>query len=133
MRPTMCIRGELALLVLVVAYLAGAQSAYGGGGPDCDFDRKPTSPGPPLEAPFVFETVELSDGSGRRYAVRLAPCGEILCPIEVQLRDDDTVYDALAKGDSFSFPSHLPHRYTNPSADTETVVVWANTPITLGP
>ena len=40
---------------------------------------------------------------------------------------------SLAEGDSFSFPSHLPHRYANPSADTETVVVWANTPMTLRP
>ncbi|MDH3673252.1 MAG: cupin domain-containing protein [Gammaproteobacteria bacterium] len=39
----------------------------------------------------------------------------------------------LNAGDSFSFPSHLPHRYANPSAEDETVVVWANTPITLRP
>ena len=39
----------------------------------------------------------------------------------------------LNQGDSFSFPSRLPHRFANPSADAETVVVWANTPITLRP
>ena len=44
-----------------------------------------------------------------------------------------TEHYTLAEGDSFSFPSHLPHRYANPSADTDTVVVWANTPITLRP
>ena len=33
----------------------------------------------------------------------------------------------LAKGDSFTFPSSLPHRYGNPG-ETETVVVWAITP-----
>jgi transcriptional regulator with XRE-family HTH domain len=33
----------------------------------------------------------------------------------------------LAQGDSFTFPSSLPHRYCNPGT-TETVVVWAITP-----
>ena len=37
----------------------------------------------------------------------------------------------LEAGDSFSFKSELPHRYANPSEVEETVVVWANTPITL--
>lgn len=37
----------------------------------------------------------------------------------------------LEAGDSFSFKSHLPHRYANPSSREEAVVVWANTPITL--
>ncbi len=39
----------------------------------------------------------------------------------------------LKEGDSFSFPSHLPHRYANPSASEDTVVVWCNTPISLRP
>lgn len=39
----------------------------------------------------------------------------------------------LKEGDSFSFPSHLPHRYANPSDDEDAVVVWCNTPITLRP
>ena len=37
----------------------------------------------------------------------------------------------LEAGDSFSFKSKLPHRYYNPSASEEAVVVWANTPISL--
>ncbi len=37
----------------------------------------------------------------------------------------------LGTGDSFSFKSHLQHRYANPSTTEDTVVVWANTPITL--
>jgi transcriptional regulator with XRE-family HTH domain len=37
----------------------------------------------------------------------------------------------LDAGDSFSFKSNLPHRYANPSATEDTVVVWANSPITL--
>lgn len=37
---------------------------------------------------------------------------------------------ALAVGDSFSFPSHLPHRYEN-SCEAEAMIVWANTPISL--
>lgn len=37
----------------------------------------------------------------------------------------------LNAGDSFSFKSNLPHRYANPSSSENTVVVWANTPITL--
>ena len=37
----------------------------------------------------------------------------------------------LEKGDSFSFPSVLEHRFANPSDNKETLVVWANTPITL--
>lgn len=34
----------------------------------------------------------------------------------------------LEAGDSFTFPSPTPHRYRNPSATEETVVVWAITP-----
>ena len=37
----------------------------------------------------------------------------------------------LNKGDSFSFPSSLGHRFANPSEHDETLVVWANTPVTL--
>jgi len=37
----------------------------------------------------------------------------------------------LEAGDSFSFRSHLQHRYFNPSASDDTLVIWANTPITL--
>lgn len=36
----------------------------------------------------------------------------------------------LEAGDSFSFPSHLPHRYANTS-DGDARIVWANTPISL--
>lgn len=37
---------------------------------------------------------------------------------------------ALETGDSFSFPSHLPHRYAN-TGDVDARIVWANTPISL--
>ena len=37
----------------------------------------------------------------------------------------------LEAGDSFSFPSQLDHRFSNPSDTVDTVVVWANTPISL--
>jgi transcriptional regulator with XRE-family HTH domain len=37
----------------------------------------------------------------------------------------------LEAGDSFSFKSQLKHRYANPSDVEDTVVVWANTPISL--
>ena len=37
----------------------------------------------------------------------------------------------LGPGDSFSFHSNRPHRFANPSDLADTVVVWANTPITL--
>ena len=37
----------------------------------------------------------------------------------------------LQAGDSFSFKSSQSHRYANPSSTEETIVVWANTPITL--
>jgi len=43
----------------------------------------------------------------------------------------DQVVHVLEAGDSFSFKSRLRHRYANPSATDETVVIWANTPITL--
>lgn len=36
----------------------------------------------------------------------------------------------LEAGDSFSFPSHLPHRYANTSG-ADARIVWANTPISL--
>lgn len=38
----------------------------------------------------------------------------------------------LKTGDSFSFPSNIPHTFKNPG-DKEAVVVWANTPISLRP
>ncbi len=38
----------------------------------------------------------------------------------------------LSKGDSFSFPSNIPHTFRNPG-EIEAVVVWANTPISLRP
>ena len=49
----------------------------------------------------------------------------------LQVTIGEEVY-RLEEGDSFSFPSSLPHRFANPSEE-ETVVVWANTPITLRP
>ncbi len=48
----------------------------------------------------------------------------------LELTIDQRVH-VLEAGDSFSFASHRRHRYANPSATDETVVVWANTPITL--
>jgi transcriptional regulator with XRE-family HTH domain len=43
----------------------------------------------------------------------------------------DRVVHVLEAGDSFSFKSSRQHRYANPSTTEETVVIWANTPITL--
>ena len=48
----------------------------------------------------------------------------------LELTLDDKTH-VLQAGDSFSFKSGLKHRYANPSASEETIVVWANTPITL--
>lgn len=48
----------------------------------------------------------------------------------LELTIDDNTY-RLETGDSFSFCSRRKHRYFNPSSDAETVVIWANTPITL--
>jgi transcriptional regulator with XRE-family HTH domain len=48
----------------------------------------------------------------------------------LELTINQIVY-LLEAGDSFSFKSILQHRYANPSATVETVVIWANTPITL--
>jgi transcriptional regulator with XRE-family HTH domain len=49
---------------------------------------------------------------------------------QLQLTIDGRVH-LLQAGDSFSFESKLQHRYVNPSASDETLVIWANTPITL--
>ena len=49
---------------------------------------------------------------------------------QLELTIDDKKY-LLEAGDSFSFKSQLKHRYANPSDTEETVVVWANTPISL--
>jgi transcriptional regulator with XRE-family HTH domain len=48
----------------------------------------------------------------------------------LELTIEDRVH-LLETGDSFSFKSHLQHRYANPSEHEDTLVVWANTPITL--
>ncbi len=48
----------------------------------------------------------------------------------LELTVDDRVYQ-LEAGDSFSFDSTRRHRYENPSADEEAIVIWANTPINL--
>ena len=98
-RPMKSIRAKTVLAVLATAWLTGAQSADGGGGPGCDLEWLPEIISPPLEAPFVFETIELSDGSGRRYEVLLPFCGDARCPIEVRLRDDDTVHDTVQFGE----------------------------------
>ena len=49
---------------------------------------------------------------------------------QLELTIEDTKY-LLEAGDSFSFKSQLKHRYANPSDLEETLVVWANTPISL--
>ena len=49
---------------------------------------------------------------------------------QLELSIDGKKY-LLEAGDSFSFKSQLKHRYANPSDTEETVVVWANTPISL--
>ena len=48
----------------------------------------------------------------------------------LELTLEDRVH-LLEAGDSFSFKSRLRHRYANPSEHEDTLVVWANTPITL--
>ena len=50
----------------------------------------------------------------------------------LELSIDGRVY-LLEAGDSFSFSSRLKHRYANPSNSEDSVVIWANTPITLRP
>lgn len=47
----------------------------------------------------------------------------------LELQIGDNVYK-LRTGDSFSFPSDLPHKYANPGNE-ETVVIFAITPIAL--
>ena len=47
--------------------------------------------------------------------------------IELTVGDETFTLEA---GDSYSFPSRLPHRIAN-AGGAEAVVVWANTPITL--
>lgn len=49
---------------------------------------------------------------------------------QLELTIDNKKY-TLGAGDSFSFKSDLKHRYVNPSSTDDTVVVWANTPISL--
>lgn len=47
----------------------------------------------------------------------------------LELRIGDTTYD-LGPGDSFSFPSNLPHTYRNPGREA-TRVIWVNSPPTF--
>ncbi len=88
-------RSKATLAALAGVYLVITHAVQAGGGPSCDPDWLPETISPLLEAPFVFETIELSDGSGRRFEVRLPYCGEARCPIEVRLRDDDTIHDTV--------------------------------------
>lgn len=48
---------------------------------------------------------------------------------EIELTLGNEVF-VLRRGDSFSFPSSIPHTYHNPGSVTA-VLVWANTPISL--
>ena len=48
----------------------------------------------------------------------------------LELSIDGEIY-MLEEGDSFSFDSKLDHRFRNPSEIEDTIVVWANSPITL--
>jgi len=50
---------------------------------------------------------------------------------ELELALGDKVF-RLKVGDSFSFPSHIPHTFRNPG-EVDALVVWANTPISLRP
>jgi quercetin dioxygenase-like cupin family protein len=47
---------------------------------------------------------------------------------QLELQIDDMKF-VLEAGDSFSFPSQVPHRYRNPG-NIETGVIWAMTPPT---
>lgn len=47
---------------------------------------------------------------------------------QLQLQIGDQTF-LLEAGDSFGFPSTLPHKYSNPG-DVETIVIWAVTPPT---
>ena len=80
---------------LVAVLLLGWAGAAYGGGPVCDTSFTLYDWYPPLEQPFVFETFDLADGSGRQYTVVVALCGEVSCPFEVQLRDILTIYDTV--------------------------------------
>ncbi len=48
---------------------------------------------------------------------------------QLELTVDGKIYD-LEEGDSFFFPSHLPHGYRNPGT-TQCRVAWINTPSTF--
>jgi transcriptional regulator with XRE-family HTH domain len=48
----------------------------------------------------------------------------------LELIIDDKIY-LLEEGDSFSFNSNLNHRFSNVSKTEDTIVVWANSPISL--
>jgi transcriptional regulator with XRE-family HTH domain len=48
----------------------------------------------------------------------------------LELMIDDKIY-ILEEGDSFSFDSNFNHRFSNASKTEDTIVVWANTPISL--
>jgi transcriptional regulator with XRE-family HTH domain len=84
------------------------------------------------------------DGMLRMYMVRLAPHGasgdesyahdgdEAGLVIRGQLLlTIDGVEHLLEEGDSFGFPSRLPHRFRNP-ADAVALVLWANMGVPLG-
>ncbi len=64
-----------------------------------------------------------------RYAHDGEEAGLVLAG-QLELTIEERVH-LLEAGDSFSFKSNLRHRYANPSTHEDTLVVWANTPITL--
>lgn len=66
-----------------------------------------------------------SQSGTESYTHRGEEAGYVIAGTLVLWLDGEEI--ALGEGDSFAFPSDLPHRYSNP-ADTVAVVIWAITP-----
>lgn len=74
----------------MVALLGSTGAARGAA--QCDYTVGPDPVARPLDDRFVFKTVKVSGDGGLFYDVSVAACGRPQCPIEVRLRDEQTIY-----------------------------------------
>ena len=104
-------------------------------------ERRPLElgiPGVEIEELYAIDTqlesllFKLAPGAGSGEAYQHAG-EEFLYVLEgtFEITLDETSVHRLEAGDSMTFQSHRPHRWSNPSAERDCSIVWINTPRTF--